>query len=202
MFKMDKIILVIAISLLMQGCASALFSAHQNRVELDLGERRLSLQASLTDSDTVHTDRVSVTRRLYRTKQGNFIAYEKAVAFAGYEFESVAATLLYHLFHPAHSEKLFSMGNIRTYRLVTKDGKALNLIIQVARYRYVTLIYGMNNPQMKRFVSKLGGHISSPLSEPLSLNPKRAYMSDWSMKNLMLHPIVKRSGRFGGRIGR
>ncbi len=187
-----KLLLPITL-LFLGGCNVSELSYRNNTLALQVDKNHLEFNGKTLYQHRDSFGNLYLTQEMIRLKNGDQVAYEKVVLDPLYEFNLIPLQTIQVLFNTRIIDQIYFKSSFYLLQLTLKDGKVLNMALDLSDDQTMSYVYGMPTSSLKKMLKKLDPQMTpKTMTDHVITIPQNshAFLSHWSVQIVQLTPLL------------
>ena len=192
MSNLTKVLLLSAVLILINSCATSNLSYHNEQLNLQINDSHLQVRGTQLKQQRENFSTLFLTQYLLRLDDGSNVVYEKAKTDMQYEFEPTTIRTISIIFDAKKVIKVYYNSLVYAFQVILKDNSVLNVFTTQGFDQELDMVYGMSTEKFNSMIKALDPNIKPAYyknSINLTNKPER-FMSRWTTWKVHFVPLV------------
>ena len=200
MENLTKILLLSAVLILINSCATSNLSYTNEQLNLQINDSHLQVQGTQLKQQRENFSTLYLTQYFLHLEDGSNVVYEKAKTDMQYEFEPTTTRTISIIFDAKKVIKVYYNTLIYAFQVVLQNNRVLNVLATKGFDQELNMVYGMSTEKLNSMLIKLDPNARPAYyKNTINLsNESEPFMSRWTTWKVHFIPLVVPVRRFFG----
>ncbi len=200
MSNLTKVLLLSAVLILINSCATSNLSYHNEQLNLQINDSHLQVRGTQLKQQRENFSTLFLTQCLLRLDDGSTVIYEKAKTDIQYEFEPTTTRTISIIFDAKKVIRVYYNTLIYAFQVVLQDNRVLNVLATKGFDQELNMVYGMSTEKLNSMLIKLDPNARPAYyKNTINLsNESEPFMSRWTTWKVHFIPLIIPVRRFFG----
>jgi len=198
MSNLTKVLLLSAVLILINSCATSNLSYHNEQLNLQINDSHLQVRGTQLKQQRENFSTLFLTQYLLRLDDGSHVVYEKAKTDMQYEFEPTTVRTISIIFDAKKVIKVYYNTLVYAFQVILQDNRVLNVLATKGFDQELNMVYGMSTEKLNSMLIKLDPNARPAYyKNTINLsNESEPFMSRWTTWKVHFIPLVVPVRRF------
>lgn len=194
---MRKILVLVIGAFLFSACSSSsLYVTSSNTLVLEQAKKQTEIATKSSKTGEDYFSNITLKKYRFMTNE-SALFYETMEGDINYELKYTPIQTLGYIFDASNIETIYKDNHIHLVQLGTSTGRYVNVLAESTYVDRLNYVYGFSNESFKALATTLAREDISLKYNGSILNALEDDLSVWSVKMLLLRPLVQQNGTRG-----